>query len=114
MAPIAGYFSAWIVWHSAHLQGKETLALASRDELDQCRWVCIDADRQTASTHLRLVQQALEAHGLPSLLERSRRGGHLWLFFTLLQPVSSRLVWSGSAGSTLRIGSVATGARGLP
>jgi hypothetical protein len=36
----------------------------------------------------RLVQQALEAHGLSSLLERSRRGGHLWLFFILLQPAA--------------------------
>jgi TOTE conflict system primase-like protein len=72
----------------AHLQGKETLALASRDELDQCRWVCVDADAPDGLAHLRLVQQALESHGLPSLLEQSRRGGHLWLFFTLPQPAS--------------------------
>jgi hypothetical protein len=72
----------------AHLQGKETLALASRDELGQCRWVCVDADAPDGLDHLRLVQQALETQGLPSLLERSRRGGHLWLFFTLAQPVA--------------------------
>ena len=72
----------------AHLQGKETLALASRDELGQCRWVCVDADAPDGLDHLRLVQQALEEHGLPSLLEQSRRGGHLWLFFTLPQPAS--------------------------
>jgi hypothetical protein len=72
----------------AHLQGKETLALASRDELDQCRWVCVDTDAQDGLAHLRLVQQALEEHGLPSLLEQSRRGGHLWLFFTSPQPAS--------------------------
>jgi hypothetical protein len=68
-----------------HLQGQETLALASRDELDQCRWVCVDADAPDGLTQLRLVQQALESHGLPSLLEQSRRGGHLWLFFSLPQ-----------------------------
>jgi len=72
----------------AHLQGKETLALASRDELDLCRWVCVDADAPDGLDHLRLVQQALEVHRLPSLLELSRRGGHLWLFFTLPQPAS--------------------------
>jgi hypothetical protein len=72
----------------AHLQGKETLALASRDELGQCRWVCVDADGPDGLTQLPLVQQALMSHGLPSLLEQSRRGGHLWLFFTLPQPVS--------------------------
>src|SRR5690242_38997 len=69
----------------AHLQGKETLALAARDELGQCRWVCVDADASDGLAQVRLVQQALKAHGLPSLLERSRRGGHLWLFFTLPQ-----------------------------
>jgi hypothetical protein len=72
----------------AQLQGKETLALASRDELGQCHWVCVDADAPDGLDHLRLVQQALEEHGLTSLLEQSRRGGHLWLFFTLSQPVS--------------------------
>src|SRR5262245_46728681 len=72
----------------AHLQGKETLALASRDELDQCRWVCMDADARDSLAHLRLVQQTLRDHGLSSLLEQSRRGGHLWLFFTLPQPAS--------------------------
>jgi hypothetical protein len=72
----------------AHLQGKETLALASRDELGQCRWVCVDADAPEGIVQLRLVQQALESHGLTSQLEQSRRGGHLWLFFSLPQPVS--------------------------
>jgi hypothetical protein len=72
----------------AHLQGKETLALSSTDELGQCRWVCLDADAPDGLERLRLVQQTLEEHGLPSLLESSRRGGHLWLFFTLPQPVS--------------------------
>src|SRR6476646_1316396 len=43
----------------AHLQGKETLALAARDELDQCRWICVDADAPESLDHLRLVQQAL-------------------------------------------------------
>jgi hypothetical protein len=72
----------------AHLQGKETLALASCDELGQCRWVCVDADAPDGLHHLRLVQQTLDTYGLPSLLEQSRRGGHLWVFFTLPQPVS--------------------------
>jgi hypothetical protein len=72
----------------AHLQGKETLALSARDELGKCRWVCVDADAPDGLPQLRLVQQALEHFALPSLLERSRRGGHLWLFFTLPQPAS--------------------------
>src|SRR5690348_11503037 len=71
-----------------HLQGKETLAFPSTDELGQCRWVCVDADAPDGLAQLRLVQQALGAQGLPSLLEQSRRGGHLWLFFTLPQPAT--------------------------
>src|SRR6478609_11802217 len=47
----------------AHLQGKETLALASRDEMGQCRWVCIDVDAPNGLDQLRLVQPTLEAHG---------------------------------------------------
>src|SRR5690348_4204743 len=39
----------------AHLQGKETIALASRDELDQCRWICVDADMLDGLAHLFLV-----------------------------------------------------------
>src|SRR4029434_6312187 len=72
----------------AHLQGKETLALASRDELGQRRWVCADADASAGLAQVRLLQQSLDTYRLPSLLERSRRGGHLWLFFTLPQPES--------------------------
>jgi hypothetical protein len=72
----------------AHLQGKETLALAARDELGHCHWVCVDADAPDGLDQLRLVQQAATTQGLPSLLEQSRRGGHLWLFFALPQPAS--------------------------
>jgi hypothetical protein len=46
----------------------------------------VDADAPEGLAHLRLVQQALEERGVSSLLECSRRGGHLWLFFTLPQP----------------------------
>ena len=72
----------------SHLQGKETLAIASRDELGQCRWVCVDADGPDGLAQLCVAQQALEVQGLPSLPESSRRGGHLWLFFTLPQPAA--------------------------
>jgi len=72
----------------AHLQGKETIALSSTDELGQCRWICVDADAPDGLDQLRLIQQALEKYALPSQLERSRRGGHLWLFFTLPQPAA--------------------------
>jgi len=71
----------------AHLQGKETLALSSTDELGQRHWVCVDPDAADGLDQLSIVQRTLEEHRLPSLLESSRRGGHLWLFYTLPQPV---------------------------
>ncbi len=89
MARIAGCSSGWIVSRSSPIcRAKRRSRSPARDELDQCRWVCVDADAPDGLAQLRLVQQALEAHGLPSLLEQSRRGGHLWLFFTLPQPAS--------------------------
>jgi hypothetical protein len=45
----------------------------------------VDADSPEGVDQLRLVQHTLEAHGLSSLLECSRRGGHLWHFFSLTQ-----------------------------
>jgi len=98
----------------AHLQGKETLALTSRDEVNQCRWVCVDADAPDGLVQLRLVQQALKSQGLPSLLEQSRRGGHLWLFFTLPQPASlATSVVYGLLDPLYSIRTVTQSARGL-
>jgi hypothetical protein len=48
----------------------------------------VDADAPDGLDQLRLVQQVVATQGLPSLLEQSRRGGHLWLFFTLPQPAA--------------------------
>src|SRR5262245_47055600 len=50
----------------AHLQGKETLALSSTDELGQCRWVCLDADAPDGLEQLQLIQRTLDDYGLPS------------------------------------------------
>jgi hypothetical protein len=66
---------------SAHLQGALTLALASTDARGACRWVCLDVDAPGMLTQLLTLSHALAELSLPGLVEASRRGGHLWLFF---------------------------------
>jgi hypothetical protein len=70
-----------------HLAGEVTLALASANAQAQTRWVCVDVDVPCALPQLAALGDALEEQGLPNLVEESRRGGHLWLFFSELVPV---------------------------
>jgi hypothetical protein len=71
---------------AAHLGGEVTLALSSTDERGRCRWACLDVDVPGALAQLLVVRAALAKQGLEGLVEASRRGGHLWLFFDELTP----------------------------
>ncbi len=73
---------------AAHLRGEITLALASADAQGGCKWVCLDADTPDTLPQLVALRGVLMKLGMPGVLEASRRGGHLWLFFA--QPVSAR------------------------
>jgi hypothetical protein len=64
-----------------HLQGEITLGVYLLDTESQARFIVIDADADDQMTEIMEMARSLEYHGLPSYLERSRRGGHLWLFF---------------------------------
>jgi hypothetical protein len=78
---------------SAHLQGALTLALASTDARGACRWVCLDVDAPGMLPQLLSLRSALAELSLPGLVEASRRGGHLWLFFDEPLPaVAARFV----------------------
>jgi hypothetical protein len=78
---------------SAHLQGALTVALASTDACGSCRWVCLDVDAPDMLPQLLTLRSALAELGLPGLVEASRRGGHLWLFFDAPLPaVAARFV----------------------
>jgi TOTE conflict system, Archaeo-Eukaryotic Primase domain len=78
---------------SAHLQGAVTLALASTDARGACRWVCLDVDASGMLPQLLTLRSALAELNLPGLVEASRRGGHLWLFFDApLSAVAARFV----------------------
>jgi hypothetical protein len=64
-----------------HLEGKITIGLYSINPATQCsKWVAIDADYEDALTDLLKLSFYLKQDGVESALEKSRRGGHLWIF----------------------------------
>lgn len=64
-----------------HLEGTITIGLyAINPETQRCKWVSIDADYSEALTDLLKLQWELRQDGVDAALEKSRRGGHLWIF----------------------------------
>ena len=64
-----------------HLAGLKTISLYTIEpEHSTCKWIAIDADHDKAFSDLAAVQQDLKQEGIEALLEKSRRGGHLWIF----------------------------------
>ena len=64
-----------------HLEGQLTIALyAINPKTQRCRWVAIDADYKNALDDLLKLQYELREDGVEAALEKSRRGGHLWIF----------------------------------
>ena len=64
-----------------HLAGRVTIGLYSLNPKTQrSKWVAIDADYENALEDLLKLQWELRQDGVESALERSRRGGHLWIF----------------------------------
>lgn len=64
-----------------HLEGELTIGLYAINPRNQrCRWVAIDADYENALEDLLKLQWELRQGGVDAALEKSRRGGHLWIF----------------------------------
>jgi len=64
-----------------HLEGTTTIGLyAINPETQRCKWVAIDADYPDALGDLLKLQWELGQDGVDAALEKSRRGGHLWIF----------------------------------
>ena len=72
----------------AHLQGEITLGAYVLDPSSQARYIVLDADEEIQMAGLARLAADLADQGVPSYLEESRRGGHLWLFFA--KPVSGK------------------------
>ena len=65
-----------------HLAGEITLGLYSiNPKTQRSKWVAIDADYKNAVEHLLKLQYELTQDGVEPALEKSNRGGHLWIFF---------------------------------
>lgn len=64
-----------------HLLGKVTIGLyAINPESQRCKWATIDADYANSLADLLKLQWELRNDGIEAALEKSRRGGHLWIF----------------------------------
>ncbi len=73
----------------SHLEGRITIGLyAINPATQRCKWVAIDADYSAALEDLLKLQWELRQDGVEAALEKSRRGGHLWIFAA--QPLLAR------------------------
>jgi len=72
----------------SHLLGKITLGTYLFDSQNKSKFIVFDADEENQLKALITMSQDLAQQTIPSYLEVSRRGGHLWLFFD--KPVSGK------------------------
>lgn len=69
-----------------HLKGKVTLGAYVLDEGSQARYTVLDADDDVSYHTLFKLADSLREEGIPSYMESSRRGGHLWFFHEEVVP----------------------------
>jgi hypothetical protein len=74
----------------SHLQGIQTIGTYVINEEGLCHFAVFDSDTLAGLADLAQIQTTLVGGGVPSYLELSRRGGHLWVF--LSQPALPALV----------------------
>ena len=71
-----------------HLRGKITLGTYLLDQESRARFLVLDVDEEQGWERLGHLARGLADEDIPAYLEKSRRGGHLWLF--LGQAVAGR------------------------
>jgi len=65
----------------AHLRGEITLGSYLLNPKSEARFLVFDADDENGISDLVSLAQNLDNEDIPTYLEASRRGGHLWFFF---------------------------------
>jgi hypothetical protein len=75
---------------SAHLAGRWTLGTYVLDASSRCSCAVFDADGEHGLACLAKLAEELLQQGVPTLLEASRRGGHLWVH--LFESTPARVV----------------------
>lgn len=63
-----------------HLKGQQTIGAYMLNQESVTRRIVFDDDSEMGLDRLREIAQDLDHEGIPSQLERSSRGGHLWLY----------------------------------
>lgn len=75
---------------AAHVRGELTLGAYALDAQSRAHWLCLDADDAAQFETLMAAAGQLTQQGIPTYLERSRRGGHWWWFFSPLSGKDAR------------------------
>jgi CHC2 zinc finger len=75
---------------AAHLMGQWTLGTYVLDASSQCSFAVFDADGRDGLECLDCLAEELLQQGVPTMLEASRRGGHLWVH--LVEPTPAQVV----------------------
>ncbi len=78
---------------AAHLAGRWTLGSYLLDADSRCSFAVFDADGADGLSRLAELAEELWHVGVPTLLEASRRGGHLWLHFVEAAPAWRVRAW---------------------
>lgn len=77
----------------SHLRGLWTLGTYVLDTSSCCTFAVLDADQNDGLMVLAVIANDLALQGVPTLLEESRRGGHLWIHFAAPTPAAIVRAW---------------------
>jgi len=78
---------------AAHLVGRWTLGTYLLDGASTCAFAVFDADSADGLVRLAGLAGELAQQGVPTVLEASRRGGHLWVHLSGPTPASVVRAW---------------------
>src|SRR2546421_6587100 len=78
---------------AAHLAGRWTLGTYLLDQQSQCSFAVFDADGVDGLACLMGLSEELLGESIPTLLEASRRGGHLWVHLAAPAPAQMVRAW---------------------
>ena len=77
----------------AHLEGRWTLGTYVLDAHNTCTFAVFDADSEDGLMWIAVLAGELARQGIPTMIEASRRGGHLWVHFAESIPASLVRAW---------------------
>jgi len=76
-----------------HIAGRRTLGTYVINEQGRCAFAVLDADQENGLSVLQTVAGEIAPSGAVLHLERSRRGGHGWIFFREPAPAEQVRAW---------------------